>query len=264
MPEIQRPITGIIGRVCVVTAGGPYPWIIINALADRFGKVHVLVEAPETRGAFLARRARLQGWFTVAGQFGTMCLIGFGKALFRRRIAQIIESEGLCVTPPAEQPLRKVTSVNSADFLKAIDEIRPTVLLLAGCRILKPNVLARISCPILNYHAGITPQYRGMNGGYWALAKGDRANFGTTVHLVNTGVDTGAIVAQVRGEPAGNDNIMTYAYRLAAMSRQMCVGAIEDALDGRLEPHEPGGESRQWFHPTIWSYLWTGVTKGVW
>ena len=30
-----------------------------------------------------------------------------------------------------------------------------------------------------------------MNGGYWALATGDVGNFGTTVHLVDAGVDTG-------------------------------------------------------------------------
>lgn len=260
----EPPSSYAEGRVCVVTAGGPHPWIIINALADHFGDVQVIVEDPERRGAFLARRARLQGWVSVAGQFGTMCLIGVGKALFRRRIVRIISSESLRVEPRAGLSLWRIASVNSGDFLRAIDEIRPSVVLLAGCRILRPDTLAGISCPVLNYHAGITPQFRGMNGGYWALVSGDRANFGATVHLVDAGIDTGAIVAQVRGEPAANDNIVTYAYRLAALSRPMCVNVIEDALVGRIEPRQPGGESRQWFHPTIWSYLWTGVAKGVW
>jgi len=260
----EKPQQCGTGRVCVVTAGGPHPWCIINALADHFEDVHVIVEDSERRGAFLARRARLQGRFTVAGQFGTMCLIGVGKTLFRRRIARIISSEGLRAEPRAGLPIRKIASVNSGDFLRAIDDIRPSVILLAGCRILRPDALAGITCPVLNYHAGITPRYRGMNSGYWALARGDRANFGATVHLVDAGIDTGAVVAQVRGEPAANDNIMTYPYRLAAMSRRMCVDAIEGALIGRIEPRQPGGESRQWFHPTIWSYLWTGVAKGVW
>lgn len=262
MSENSRPDTG--GGVCVVTAGGPHPWIIINALIDRFGDVRVIIEDSEPRGEFLARRARLKGWFTVGGQFGTMCLIGLGKVLLHRRIARIIESESLFVKPRAERIVRTVPSVNSVGFLQAIDEIQPSVILLAGCRIVKPEVLARVTCPVLNYHAGITPQYRGMNGGYWALANRDSTNFGATVHVVDAGVDTGEVVAQVRGEPSGDDNIMTYAYRLAAISRQMCVDAIEDALAGRLESRKQGGNSRQWFHPTIWSYVWTGVTKGIW
>lgn len=260
----EKPQQCGTGRVCVVTAGGPHPWIIVNALADHFGDIHVIVEDPERRGAFLARRARLQGRVSVVGQFGTMCLIGVGKALFRRRIARIIASEGLRVKPRASLPIRKIASVNAGDFLRAIDEVRPSVILLAGCRILRPDALAGLPCPVLNYHAGITPRYRGMNGSYWALASGDRVNFGATIHLVDAGIDTGAIVAQVRGEPAPNDNIMTYAYRLAAMSRRMCVDTIEDALADRLKPRQLEGESRQWFHPTIWSYLWTGVAKGVW
>ncbi|CCV14505.1 hypothetical protein MESS4_680058 [Mesorhizobium sp. STM 4661] len=54
------------------------------------------------------------------------------------------------------------------------------VVLLAGCRLLSRQTLARMPCPVLNYHAGIAPRYRGMNGGYWALASGDAENFGTS------------------------------------------------------------------------------------
>ncbi|TJW78052.1 MAG: formyl transferase, partial [Mesorhizobium sp.] len=27
---------------------------------------------------------------------------------------------------------------------------------------------------------------------------------------------------------------------------------------------DPGLPSKQWYHPTIWFYLWTGLTKRVW
>lgn len=251
-------------RVCVVTAGGPHPWIIINALADRFGCVTVILEESEPRGAFLARRARRQGWISVAGQFATMILIRSGKALFARRIARIEASERLETSPRPDQTTIRISSVNSAPFLRTVGEQEPDVILLVGCRIVRPDVLSSLKCPVLNYHAGITPQYRGMNGGYWALATGDRANFGATVHLVDAEVDTGAIVAQVRGEPVRDDNIMTYAYRLAAISREMCVGAVADALAGSLNSRPSAGTTRQWYHPPIWRYLWTGMTKGVW
>ena len=41
-----------------------------------------------------------------------------------------------------------------------------------------------------------------------------------------------------------DDNIMTYALRLAANSRQVCVAAVEDALARRLETYQPVEESR--------------------
>jgi methionyl-tRNA formyltransferase len=124
--------------------------------------------------------------------------------------------------------------------------------------------LAAIPCPVINYHAGITPKYRGMNGGYWALATGDAENFGSTVMLVDAGVDTGAALYQARGRPAKDDTIATYALTQAAFSLDICIRALEDALAGRLSPIQPDLPSKQWYHPTIWSYVWTGLTKSVW
>jgi hypothetical protein len=36
-------------RIFVITAGGPYPWIIINALSAHFGGVEVALEQPESK-----------------------------------------------------------------------------------------------------------------------------------------------------------------------------------------------------------------------
>lgn len=250
--------------VCVVTAGGPYPWIIINALADAFGPIDVIVEQAEPRGAFLRRRARKVGWLATAGQFGTMTLVRLGKKRFAGRIAQIVAENGLQEEPRAGQKVTEVQSVNAPEFLDAVRRLKPRVILLAGCRIMRADVLAALDCPVLNYHAGITPQYRGMNGGYWAMAAGDPKNFGGTVHLVDDGVDTGAVIYQARGAPGPGDNLMTYTHRVAAISRGICVAAVRDALEGTLKPVPVSGPSRQWYHPTIWQYIWTGLTRGVW
>lgn len=252
------------GRICVVTEGGPYAWIIINALGGRFGTIDVIVEEPESRSTLLKRRARKLGRISAAGQLATMALAKLGKSVFAKRIERIVAENGLEAEPKPEHRVHRVPSVNDPAFLDAIARIGPQVVLLNGCRMVKAAVLAAIPCPVLNYHAGITPAYRGMNGGYWALASGDRSNFGATVHLVDPGVDTGAILCQVRGEPAKDDTIATYAHRLAALSRGICIRAVEDALAGRLQPTPPQGPSRQWYHPPIWTYLWNGLVHGVW
>ena len=59
-----------------------------------------------------------------------------------------------------------------------------------------PGCLGSLGCPVVNVHAGITPRYRGVHGGYWALAERHPEWVGTTVHLVDPGIDTGAILAQ--------------------------------------------------------------------
>ena len=251
-------------RIVVVTEGGRHIWGIVNAIAARFGPPTVILEQPEAKWALLKRRARRQGWVSVAGQIGTMLIIRTSKVLYARRLAGISAETGLDTTPPLPERTIEVPSANSPEFLAALQKINPEVVFLAGCRLLKRETLAAITCPVLNYHAGIAPKYRGMNGGYWALATGDAENFGTTVHLVDTGVDTGAVLYQMHGKPWKGDTIATYALTQAAFSLDICIRAIEDALAGKLTSVDPGLPSRQWYHPTLWFYLWTGFSRGVW
>jgi folate-dependent phosphoribosylglycinamide formyltransferase PurN len=251
-------------RIVVVTAGGPHVWAIVNAIRDRLGAITVVLEEPESKRRLLMRRARKLGWMSVAGQLGTMVFTRLRKLFLSSRDQRSLVRDGMEMEPRSDQRVVNVVSADSPELVEAIRQMQAEVVLLAGCRLLSNATLAAIHCPVINYHAGITPKYRGMNGGYWALASGDAENFGSTVHLVDAGVDTGAVLYQARGRPETGDNLMLYPLRLAALSREICVSAIEDALTERLRPTETGLPSRQWYHPPIWSYLWTGLTKDVW
>jgi len=250
--------------IVVVTEGGPHIWAIVNAIADRIGPVSVILEMPESKKQLLLGRARRQGWISAVGQLGTMVLTRLGKRFLSGRAERLIADQKLETEPKPGQAIIHVPSANGPECLQAIAAIRPGVVLLAGCRLLSRQTLAKMPCPVLNYHAGIAPKYRGMNGGYWALASGDAGNFGTTVHLVDAGVDTGGVLKQARGRPGPGDTISSYALRQAAFSRDICVEALSDALSGKLATIDPGLPSKQWYHPTIWFYLWTGVKSGVW
>jgi Formyl transferase len=247
-----------------ITAGGPYPWVIFNALGDAFGPLTVLVEQPESKTAFLKRRARKIGWVQTGGQFATMLWSRFGKRFAIRREVELVGEHRLRFEPDAAQTVLSVTSANGPDTLAHLARLKPDLVFLAGCRMLSKATLDTIPCPVINYHAGINPAYRGMNGGYFARALGDEANFGTTIHRVDAGVDTGGILKQTRIAVDGRDTILTYATLMAAHSRGIAVDAVRDVLEGTAREIKVDLPSRQHFHPPIWSYLWTGISKGVW
>ncbi len=253
------------GRVVVLTQGGPNPEILVNALKRRFPDLVVIAEKPESKTAMLRQKARRLGWATALGQIATMAVSKFGKPLARRRAEAIIREFGVdAVADPALRRIQ-VDSANGEAFRHAIAELKPAVLFLVSCRMLKAQTLAAIPCPVLNYHAGINPQYRGQQGGYWARVMRDEANFGATVHLVDAGVDTGGVLHRVRVTPSRGDTMHTYPLLLTAAGTEIAVRAVEDALAGRLQPQPTAGEpSRQWYHPTVWRWLWTGVTRGIW
>jgi folate-dependent phosphoribosylglycinamide formyltransferase PurN len=256
--ETARP------RVVVVTEGGAHVWALVNALSERIGPLTVILEKPQSKSELLRKRARRLGAIQVAGQFATMLLTRLLRPFSDRQRRRTVQECGLQTQPNPDQQIIHVASADSPECAKAIAAARADVVLLNGCRMVSRETLARIACPVLNFHAGITPKYRGMNGGYWALATGDAENFGSTVHLVDAGVDTGGIMRQVRARPRPGDTLSTYAMTMASFSADACAEAIMAVASGNMEILQTDLPSRQWYHPPIWSYLWTGLTKGVW
>ncbi|MGN7806018.1 formyl transferase [Ensifer sp. 22521] len=252
------------GRIVVVTAGGENPWIMINALAARFSDITVIEEQPESKAVFLRRRARKLGWPTALGQLATMIASRFGKRFTRRRAEEIFATYKVSGKLDSSIPVKSVTSINDAETLVHIRALEPGVIFLISCRMLTAGTLAAIPCPVINFHAGINPTYRGLMGGYWALVSDDAENFGATVHLVDAGVDTGGVLHQSRQRPSQSDTMHTYPLLQTAASTDIAIAAVTDALDGNLRTVDVAGPSRQWFHPPIWTWLWNGLTRRIW
>lgn len=250
--------------IVVLTGGGALPWIIVNAIVAKYGPVTVLEEEPESMTLLFRRRLRRLGPVAVAGQIA----FGFYQRVLRqvsaRRLAKLLAAHDLKIDRPSTCRIIPIGSVNAEACRRGLRQLNPTVVLVVGTRMIGRQTLASVGAPFINYHAGINPKYRGMCGGYWALAKGDTDNFGATVHLVDHGVDTGGIVYTETIMPASDDNFITYPFRLAVAGRQIVLQAIDDALHGRLRSLTSALPSRQWYHPTLWGYLWTGLTRKVW
>ncbi len=250
--------------IIILTAGGSFPWIVINAVAQAFPRVVVLRETPESKVAFVRRKARLLGWLSALGQFLTMVVSRFGKRFAKRRTSEILRQHGASDRHDPRVEIRDVPSANAPQTLALIAELQPSALMTVSCRILRKETLAAIPCPVLNFHPGITPRYRGMWGGYWARIANDPDHYGTTVHLTDAGIDTGAALYRKVVTPSSRETIFTDTVLQTAAARDIAVSALRDAVNGALKPLPAEGVSRQYFHPTIWFWLWNGITRGVW
>jgi len=164
---------------------------------------------------------------------------------------------------PAEKVL-SVDSVNSEQARRELRRSRPAVVVVAGTRIISEKTLESVGSVFINMHAGITPMFRDVHGGYWALAAGEPENCGATVHLVDKGIDTGGILYQSHIEPTDKDNFATYPLLQIAAGLPLLRKAIEDALQGRITVLPPRDvRSHLWYHRTLWSYLHNRFRLGV-
>jgi len=93
-----------------------------------------------------------------------------------------------------------------AELLALLEPFRVGWLVLAGyLRILSPQVIRRYPRRIVNIHPADTRAHQGLHGYRWAFEQG-LASTMITVHLVDEGLDTGAILEQRAVDLRGADS----------------------------------------------------------
>jgi len=110
-------------------------------------------------------------------------------ALERARGAEVPTS----VFPRDAFPDRPARDVAIGDWLEA--QGVQLVVLAGYMAILDASFIARFRDRIINVHPSLLPAFAGINAVGQALAYGVKV-FGVTVHFVDEGVDTGAIILQ--------------------------------------------------------------------
>lgn len=89
-----------------------------------------------------------------------------------------------------------IADVNSEEALDLFLRYKADLMVsMSFNQILKEPILKLSPLGFINCHAGQLPFYRGRNILNWALING-ADSFGVTVHYVDTGIDTGDIIAQ--------------------------------------------------------------------
>lgn len=250
-------------KICVLATDSQSTWLTVNAIACRFPDVKVVLEQPVSRATLLRRRAERLGWWPAFGQLLFMVLLPLLKREARAKVQALLAASGLSPSRRPDLIAAEVASVNSTACMDWLRTEQPDVVVLNGTRIVSHAVLACCEAVFLNTHCGITPKYRGVHGGYWAFATGDVAHAGVTVHVVDSGIDTGGVIYQGTIERDAADNFCSYPVRQYLVGIPLMLKALQDVADGALCTRASELPSCLWFHPTIWQYLHGRFVKGV-
>ncbi len=253
------------GRVVLLAGPDESTSIVANYLADRVRELIVVVESRQSRVRMARRRARRVGWLNATGQ---ILFVALAQPVLHRTGTRRRESirEAASINTRPRVPDFAVSSVNDDRTVSLLTSLHPSVVVVHGTRVIGAGVLQALECPVLNVHAGITPRYRGVHGGYWALAEHHPEWVGTTVHLVDPGIDTGGILAQVTFGITDEDSIATYPDLHLVHGLPLLGAQVEKVLAGGTI--EPVGESVApgsclHYHPTLWGYLRRRWASGV-
>lgn len=87
-------------------------------------------------------------------------------------------------------------SLNGAEGLLALEREAPHLLVSVGSpEIFKPPVLRAAAIGAVNVHNGRLPAYRGLFGTFWEAFRGEDWGY-TSIHVMETGIDSGPVLAQ--------------------------------------------------------------------
>jgi phosphoribosylglycinamide formyltransferase-1 len=124
-------------------------------------------------------------------------------------------------------------------YVAALQEAKVDLIVLAGfMRVLKGDFLRAFEGRIVNVHPSLLPSFPGLEAWKQALDYGVKVT-GCTVHYVDAGVDSGAIIAQQTVPVLDDDTTQTLHARIHSAEHELypkCVAAIargEVSVQGR-------------------------------
>lgn len=108
----------------------------------------------------------------------------------------------------------------------ALESVEPDWVVSAGfMRILGPAVLSAFPLRIVNTHPALLPSFPGAHAVADALAYGVRVA-GSTIHMVDEGIDTGPIIAQQAVPVAAGDDEAQLHERIKVVERELLVATV--------------------------------------
>lgn len=124
----------------------------------------------------------------------------------------------------AEQNVLRILKEHDVDFIA-----------LAGfMRIVKDGMLNAFSGRMINIHPSLLPSFPGLDSGKQAFDYGVKFT-GCTVHFVDAGVDTGAIINQRIIAIADDDTLETMMEKLHAQEHIAYPEALQWIAEGRVQ-----------------------------
>jgi hypothetical protein len=145
-----------------------------------------------------------------------------------------------------------VEGVSRLGDLAPLRRLAPDLLILMGADIVPAAVLAVPRLGTINAHFGLLPAYRGMNVTEWSVFRGDPV--GVTVHLVDTGVDTGDILLQEEIPIEAGETFASLRRKHRDVAARLLLHAALQLRDGSARPvPQAPDQGRQYYrmHPAL-------------
>jgi phosphoribosylglycinamide formyltransferase 1 len=123
-------------------------------------------------------------------------------------------------------------------ILDHIEFVKPDLVVLAGfMKILPAGFVSKLSPNLINLHPSLLPDFPGAHAVRDALAAG-ATKTGSTIHIVDQGVDTGPVVSQLEVEIMPGEDQHSLHERIKTVERSHLVSVVRDIAEQKIKLEE--------------------------
>jgi len=150
--------------------------------------------------------------------------------------AQVLQRSAAAGIPNQVIPMTTDRLQWDSKIISALTDLQPDLVVSAGfMRILSAECVSKFK--ILNSHPALLPLFPGAHAVRDALAAG-ASKTGTTIHWVDSGVDTGEIIAQEEVEITAGDTQESLHERIKIVERRLYVATLQQLLNEFVRSHD--------------------------
>ena len=122
----------------------------------------------------------------------------------------------------------KKGSINDSSVVKKIFELKPDLIICYGSSLIKSRLLEDFKGSFINVHLGLSPYYRGSGTNVWPLINEAPEYVGATFMHIDSGIDTGNIIHQIRADVKISDSPHDIGNRLIHKMTEVYQSIILD------------------------------------
>ena len=162
--------------------------------------------------------------------------------------------------PRLDRPdlVHQVSHINAAEVTDLAVKLAPDVIAVFGTSLIRGALLGKGRLGMVNLHGGLSPDYRGADCTFWALYNGEPEQVGCTLHFIDSGIDTGKLIAHVCPEVRPGDDELALFWRAVRDSADVYAEFLDRLSRGEKlgEPQPRKGrlyrvKDRLWRHERL-------------
>ena len=140
--------------------------------------------------------------------------------------------------------IEEVPHINHHKVAALADRYQPDIIAVFGTSLIREPLLGKGRIGIVNLHGGLSPDYRGADCTFWALYNGEPERVGCTLHFIDSGIDTGNLIAYICPEVGPDDDELTLFWRAVHDSAEAYAELFDRLEKGERFRQKQSGKGR--------------------